>query len=69
MICKKYYEVSKLIDEVETTDIFLGYDYGIPYWKEYHLQLCPKCKLKIVRDGEVILWRNIYSNHKGDVKK
>lgn len=46
-------EVDLLI-RIQTTDIFLGLDWGIPSWKEYRIGMCPNCRAPLMRDNKII---------------
>ena len=45
----------------ETTDIFLGLNWGIPSWKEFEVGLCPnsECMYPLMRNNKKIKYQKI----------
>jgi len=54
--CDKISNIADLRKYTETTDIFLGMDWGIPSWEEYEIGCCPntECMRPLTRDNKKI---------------
>jgi len=55
--CGKTFNITNLIIITETTDIFLGLNWGIPSWEEYEVGLCPNCRYPLMRNNKKIEYK------------
>ena len=66
--CGKTFNITNLIIITETTDIFLGLNWGIPSWEEYEVGLCPNCRYPLMRNNKKIEYKIkgkiVYKNDK-----
>ena len=56
-LCGKISIIADLPWYIETTDIFLGMDWGIPSWEEYRIGYCPKCRFQLTRNNKKIEYK------------
>jgi len=57
--CGKTFNEVDLPIRIETTDIFLGLDWGVPSWKEYKIGYCPNCMFPLMRNNKKIEYKII----------
>ena len=55
--CGKIFNIIDLPIRIETTDIFLGMNWGVPSWKEIEVRYCPNCMHPLMRDNKKIKYR------------
>jgi len=55
--CGKISNVADLPTYTETTDIYLGVNWGIHSWEEYKIGYCPKCRCPLMRDNKKIEYK------------
>jgi len=64
LFCGKISNIADLPWYIETTDIYLGMDWGIPSWKENVIRYCPKCRFRLMRNNKKIEYKI-----KGEIEK
>lgn len=57
LFCGKTFNIKDLVTIIETTDIFLGLNWGIPSWEEYKIGLCPNCRYPLMRNNKKIEYK------------
>jgi len=55
--CGKIFNIIDLPIRIETTDIFLGLNWGIPSWEEYEIGYCPNCMFSLIRNNKKIEYK------------
>lgn len=58
-LCGKTSIITDLPKRVETTDIFLELNWGIPSWVEFEIGYCPKCMLSLTKNNKKIEYKII----------
>jgi len=57
--CGNIFNEADLPIRIETTDILLGVNWGVPSWKEYEIKYCPDCMFPLMRDNKKIEYRKV----------
>ena len=57
--CGKTFNITDLPIRIETTDILLGSNWGMRYWKEYEIKYCPNCMHPLMRDNKKIEYQKV----------
>jgi len=55
--CGNTFNIIDLPIRIETTDIFLGLNWGIPSWEEYRIGYCPICMFSLTRNNKKIEYK------------
>lgn len=57
--CGKTFKITDLTIRIETTDIFIGCNWGVPSWVEYEIGCCPnsECIFPLMRNNKKIEYK------------
>jgi len=61
IFCGKISNITDLIMRIETTDIYLGINWGIRSWKENEVGLCPNCRHRLTLNNKKVEYKIKYS--------
>jgi len=57
LFCGKTFNITDLPMYIETTDIFLGMNWGIPSWVEFEIGYCPNCRFPLTKNNKKIEYK------------
>jgi hypothetical protein len=55
--CGKTFKITDLNIRIETTEIFIGCNWGVPSWVEYRIGCCPNCMFPLMRNNKKIEYK------------